>query len=56
MAAPGTKVTIALTLAAFFAITVFAVEAKGQQANPDISRNLADTLDHTVRPLADLLR
>jgi hypothetical protein len=37
--------------------------ARGQDPNKmsagkeqDISRNLADTLDHTVRPLADLLR
>jgi len=49
MAAPGTKVTIALTLAAFFAITVFAVEAKGQQANPDSQPELSTPLE-PLRP------
>jgi hypothetical protein len=44
MAAPGTKVTITLALAAFFAITVFAVEAKGQQPNPGSQPELSTPL------------
>jgi hypothetical protein len=49
MAAPYTKVTITLALAAFFAITVFAVEAKGQQANPDSQPELSTPLE-PLRP------
>jgi hypothetical protein len=49
MAAPGTKATIALALATFFAITVFAVEAKGQQTNPDSQPGLSAPLE-PLRP------
>jgi hypothetical protein len=49
MAAPGTKATIALALATFFAITVFAVEAKGQQTNPDSQPELSAPLE-PLRP------
>jgi hypothetical protein len=49
MAAPGPKVAIALAFAAFFAITVFAVEAKGQQPNPDSQPELSTALE-PLRP------
>ena len=49
MAARGTKLTIALALAAFFVIAVFAVEAKGQQANAESQPELSTPLE-PLRP------
>jgi hypothetical protein len=49
MAAPGTKLTIALALAAFSVIALFAVEAKGQQANAENQPELSTPLE-PLRP------
>jgi len=47
--ASGAKVTIALALAAFFAVTVLAVEAKGQRPDPDNQPELSTPLE-PLRP------
>jgi hypothetical protein len=51
--APGTKVTIALALAAFFAVTVFAVEAKGQRPDPDNQPELSTSLEPLLPGVAE---